>query len=472
MKTPTIKNKYIIHFSNLLLFISLWICWYFKFFHTMIWMEGFSYFSTLPDFTFLQVNFPDDIFIYIGAYFLQFFQNPIYGATIQAGFATFIILCIEVSLFKIFKNHSIVWLAYVLLPFFIQSQYEDITLERSIKWCLIVLAIMSICFMLKIRVKDTFIPKRLKSPIFIIGIPTLTIISSLRILTNKDTYQEQLCQIDYLANQNEWGKILDIISPKDAQKDALKLRYALLALSETGQLADHMFKYGISDYSQFLFYGNEDPFERSFNALFYRSLNMPNEIIHQSFQQSLTSPLGFNFKSLRLLTDTYLNNGNYKLASKNIEILKHSSLHDKWIKQRLPILDSLKVATSEQSVENSPAFVGNFLETITSLVNQDFTNKKIIDLCLCGALTTKNIEYFYQSFEVIAPIYYAKGERIPRYYEEALLLISLQDKYIMKRYNISIDAQKRFYDFMTNYQQGKFNLAKSKHSDSFWSYIF
>ena len=46
MKTPTIKNKYIIHFSNLLLFISLWICWYFKFFHTMIWMEGFSYFST------------------------------------------------------------------------------------------------------------------------------------------------------------------------------------------------------------------------------------------------------------------------------------------------------------------------------------------------------------------------------------------------------------------------------------------
>ena len=73
---------------------------------------------------------------------------------------------------------------------------------------------------------------------------------------------------------------------------------------------------------------------------------------------------------------------------------------------------------------------------------------------------------------MIAPIYYAKGERIPRYYEEALLLISLQDKYIMKRYNISLDAQKRFYEFMTHYQQGKFNLAKSKHPDPFWSPIF
>lgn len=475
MKSSIFDNKAVIYIQTLVLFITLLIIWYSNYYYTLYWLEGFSFFSTLPDFTSIQMNLPTDIFKYIGAYLLQFFQNPLYGAAIQAGIATFIVLCIEICILRLFKKVPMSWIAFIPIPFFINGQYEDITLERSMQWCMIILLLTVICLLLSIWKKSFFAPKWLQSPFLAIGIPTIILGISIYQLTNKDQFnqhQEQLCQIDYHANHQNWQEILEIIQPNDTHRDEFKLRYALLALSETGQLGDHLFKYGIRDFSQFLFIGNEEPFQRNFNALFYQSLDMPNEIIHQCYQQSLTSPFGFNFKSFRLLTDTYLHIGNYDLANKYLEVLRHTSMHKEWIEERTNQLNSIKQNTSSANAKDNSPFVGNFLETMTSLVEQYPNNKKFADLYLSGILTTKNAAYFYQAFQFVASYLYANGECIPRHFEEALLLISLDDKTILSRYNISKESKQRFHDFLTMYQSNNINTAKLKHAGSYWNYVY
>lgn len=455
-----------------ILFLVLWGVWYSCYYYTLYWQEGFSFFNTLPDFTKLQVRLPEDIFIYSGAYLLQFFRVPLLGAAIQAGVATFVVSCLSLCIIMIMKDVRLIWLAFIPVPAFVAGQYADITLERSMLWCAVVFLITVIAGILYAMKLKWVIPGWLHSPILTLGIPVVMGGASVYLLMDvENDYQEKMCRIDYHANHQEWQEILRHVSPQETRTDEIKLRYVLLALNETGQLADYIFRYGIKDDSQFLFYGSEDPFDRNFNALFYRALDMPNEIVHQCYQQALTSPFGFNFKSLRMLVDAYLETGNYALAYKYMEILRHTSFHQKWIESRIPKLNEIKDGKNTE-IKNNFSFVGNFLDTITSLVNQDPTNQKYMDLCLCAILTTRNAEYFRQAFQFAGDVLYKDGRKIPRHYEEALLLLALRDRDILNQYNISKESRDRFSDFINLYSSGRINAAKAKYPDSYWSFVF
>lgn len=451
-------------------FLVLWAIWYSCYYYTLYWQEGFSFFSTLPDFTGIQVDLPVDIFRYSGAYLLQFFRNPLYGSFIQACFAAFVFIGLSFCILRLLDDVRLTWLAFIPVPIFVAGQYADITLERSILWCVIIFAASVFCGFLPTRKLKFPVPECFRSVVLMAVVPIVALgISVYSLLGNER--QEILCKIDYHANHGDWQEILQQIPPEEARKDEFKLRYALLALSETGQLADRMFGYGMEHYSQFLFYGSEDPFDRNFNALFYQSLGMSNEVVHQCYQQCLASPFGFNFRSLRILVDTYLEMGDKLIASKYMEILRHTSFHQEWLASRDEKLNGMECSKEAEFVENSP-FVGNFLETITSLVNQDMDNKKYVDLCLCAILTTRNAEYFYRAFQVVGPVLYANGVRMPRHYEEAILLIALRGRKILTEYNVSQESKDRFSDFMKLYQSGKINLAKNKYPDSYWSFVF
>lgn len=475
MKATFLTHKAIVCIQTILLFLTLWLVWYSHYYYTLCWLEGFSFFSTLPDFTCIQIDFPADTFRYWGAYLLQFFRNPWLGAAIQSGLVTLMVVGLELLCFRLFKDARMLWLAFIPVPVLVAGQYGDITLERSVMWCVMVWGMVCLCYFPLKRPVKLPVPRWFRSWVWVLGLPLCLLGLSVYLLVGKDkdnAYQEELCCLDYHANHQEWSEILQQVSPDEAQKDEFKLRYVLLALSETGQLADHLFKYGIKNCNQFLFYGSEDPFDRNFNALFYRALEMPNEVIHQVYQQSLTSPFGFNFRSLRMLADTYLDLGNYPLANKYLEVLRHSSFHGDWVESRLPRLKELAACKSENEVKEGAPFVGDFLETMTSLVSQYPTRAKFVDLWLCGVLATKDAAYFYQAFQFVAPELYAHGERLPRYYEEALLLIALRDNQILERYHISRESRQRFSEFMTLLQSGKLNAAKAKYPDSYWSYVF
>ena len=106
------------------LFVVLWCMWYFCYHHSLLWLEGFSYFSTLPDVLSLSVVLPDGILKYAGAFLLQFYYYPVVGAALQALYAVVIMLCAMVVVIRLFDNPShLLWLAAVPVPFFVGGQY-------------------------------------------------------------------------------------------------------------------------------------------------------------------------------------------------------------------------------------------------------------------------------------------------------------------------------------------------------------
>ena len=477
MKGFNLHPWLILGIQALFLFTGVWLIWYVFYYYSLLWLEGYSYFTSLPDLKSVLALFPDDLFKYVGAYFLQFFYKPALGAAIQAGFATWIMLCTGMMVMRLFKTSSgILWLSFIPIPFYMFGQFWDLSLERSIIWCLSVFLLMCIVWIVTIGKRLTIsMNNYFQHYLVMILIPILAFSLSAYFLLGYDKgnkNQEMFGKLEYLGDHQQWEEILKLIPPQEAQQNELKRRYALLALSETGRLSEQMFRYGITNPREFLFFNREEPFCRNFNALFYRSINLPNEVIHQCYQLGIQSSFGFSFSVLRRLVDTYIELKDYALAKKYLDILSHSSFKKKWVEGHLPKLESIKDMTPSYTMEGAPFTIGTFLETMSSVYDRYPDNRKYADLLLCGILADKNGNSFYQVFKIIAQHLYANGERIPRYYEEALLLISPHEKDILEKYNISKDSQERYNVFMQLVKTGRINVAKRKYPDSFWSYIY
>lgn len=477
MKRFLSNPRNILCLQALVLFIVLWATWYYSFYYSLLWLEGYSYFTSLPDLTSVLALMPDDIYKYMGAYLLQFFFNPFWGAMIQAAFPTWILICTGICILRLFRNtQGLVWLAFIPVPMFIINQFWDLSLERSVYWCVWATIIMLVVVLLSLKWRMNLPSmKALRHPVAMVLMPVLAIGASMFILTKYDVRnknQEIFSELEYLGEHRQWNKILEMIPPQDAQRNELKRRYALLALTETGKLSEQLFRYGITNPREFLFFNREEPFCRNFNALFYREMGMPNEVIHQCYQLGVQSNFGFSFTVLRRLTDTYLGLKDYRLAKKYLDILKHSSYQKEWVDSRLPILEEIKDATPDYEMRDIPFTVGSFLETASSMVDRYPQNRKFSDLLLCGILAEKNGNNFYPVFQIIAKRMYANGEKIPHYYEEALLMIAEHEKDILEKYQISQDSKNRYQDFMNMVKMGRIGAAKMKYPDTFWAYVY
>ena len=103
-----------------LTYVALWAVWYFAYPYFLIWLEGFSFFTTLPDFTAIHFHLPEDIFRYVGSFLLQFYAFPAAGAAIQALLPLLFVLSIMAIIKRLFKDsEGLVWISYLFLPLYL-----------------------------------------------------------------------------------------------------------------------------------------------------------------------------------------------------------------------------------------------------------------------------------------------------------------------------------------------------------------
>ena len=127
----------------LCLFAVLWAVWFFGYRYFLVWLEGFSYFSTLPDFMAMHKQIPHGLLTYIGSFLHQFYSMPAAGAAIQAFIGIWIVVCTGISLIRIFKNaERALWLSFIPLPFFIYIQFWDLQMVNSVFWLLVMTAVL------------------------------------------------------------------------------------------------------------------------------------------------------------------------------------------------------------------------------------------------------------------------------------------------------------------------------------------
>lgn len=460
-----------------LTYVALWTVWYFAYPYFLIWLEGFSFFTTLPDFTAIHFHLPEDTFRYVGSFLLQFYAFPAAGAAIQALLPVLFILSIMAIIKRLVENsEGLVWIAYAFLPLYLYYQMSDMTLVRSITILAVTAAAALLIWLVTIFVKPALrMPAFLRNRYVSIVLLLVSIGASACVMTTYGSvgrHYEKVAHMYHLAQNQEWEKILEEISVQESVQNEYMRKYALLALAQTGQLTDYAFRYGLSSSDDFLFYDVQESFCLSFNVLFYRSLGMNNPAVYHSYQQALQSVPGLSFDVMRNLTDIYLEQKEYELAKKYMDILKHTTCHGKWVKERLPKLEAIRDAEPEYRMEGDKFIMEAFLPDISSMYDRYPKDARYADYLLCAVLANKDASTFFKIFNVVAPRIYAGGQGIPRMYQEALLLIASKEPTVLKVYKIDEDVWKRFTDFTELMSTGKTAQAKRKYADSYWAYVY
>lgn len=477
MKKIRISTAFIVMIYAVCVFVCVWLAWYFNFYHALMWYEGYSYFSTLPDFTALSAVFPNDILKYIGAFLLQFFYYPALGAAVEACFAVLVFLCAAIVFIRLFdKASGLLWVALIPVAVYVGRQFWDFDLTKSLQWCIwALLAVASVWCLTSLRRWRMHVPRLVSHPV-VGGVSSVVLLClvyyNIVFRDNSCRMYQQVWKMEYLADTRQWDALLEIATPEAAQTNDIIRRYAVLALLEKGLLADRMFLYGVTGPNDFWFANREEPLCRSYNALLLRSLGMPNEVIHQTFQQQVQSNFGTCFTVLRRLVEINLETKNYVLAKKYMDILSHSTMMKGWVEKRKPQLEAIRNVKPVFEAKGEQFHVGDLLVMMAAMVDRYPNNRKYADILLCGLLAQKNGDSFYPAFKIVAQSQYAHGERIPHYYEEALMLIAPKEPEVLQNYVIGRDVQEAFQNVMLLMNNGDIARMKYLYPNSFWAYCF
>lgn len=460
-----------------LVFIILWAIWFFCYPYYHVWLEGYSFFSTLPDFRALHAVIPHGLSMYIGAFLHQFYAVPAIGAAIQAFFGVWPVICAGIIVKRLFKEpEGLMWISILPLPFVVYRQFWDLQMVYVLRYALMSGALMlAVLLITMFRRPQWTLPKFLSGRFLGIASVSACMLLSVYLLAFRDErchLHEEYARLEYMGEHRQWQEILQTVSVQDAATDEFKRRYALLALSETGNLAEYAFRYGLSSSGDFLFYGRIEPLCLNFNALFYQCQDMHNAVIQQAYQLGVQSVTGAGSASLRKLADTYIGLKDHTLAKKYVDILSHTTCHRRWVKERLPELEAIKNAVPEYAHDPYKAVIADFPHTISSMVDRTPENRKYADLLLCSILADRDGDKFKNLFSYIAQWQYPDGRNIPRLYEEALLLISTVDPSVMEGIAVSKDTWNRFKDFADMMNSGQAARAMKKYSDTYWAYSY
>lgn len=461
----------------LVLLIIFWSVWYLAFRHYIVWLEGFSYFSTLPDFTAMYRSIPEGLPGYIGAFLHQFYSMPVLGAAIQAFFTIWPTICVGIILLRLFKEpFRLMWLAFIPMLFIARRQFWDLLMFKIVIYSMVstglmLLTVLVTCF----RRPELGLPNFLRNKYMTLLLIVLLVANSVFVivaLEPRNREFEERARLEYLGERGRWDEILRIVQPRDAKEDAFKRRYALLALSQKGILSDYAFRYGLSSSEDFIFRDAIEPVMLNFNALSYQCHGMYNASIHQAYQLGVQSVAGVSFSSLRRLADIYLELGDHELAKKYLDVLSHSTCHRKWVRERMARLEEMEKTDPKYGTPVKDAVIAGFTHTVSSMVDRDRGNRMYADLLLCSLLADEEGDMFKNIFAYVAPYQYPHGSKIPRLYEEALVLISMVDPHVLDNYVISEDTRSRFSDYVGLINAGRGNQALRKHADTYWAYSY
>lgn len=456
--------------------VLMWAMWFFLCPCYLRVLEGFDFFTTLPDFTRLNLEIPKPGLMYISAFLLQFYKFPAIGALINALMILLQILCMDLVVRKLFKNaEGLWWLSLVPAVFFTGLLTKDLGLVTPLTWLAIMTASALAVQIMLCRVRPFISLPRIFGNLWL-GAAVLAVSAGACAYKVYDSLvkdgREEMAQMDYLVKNERWDSILETVSPQKSRQDGYMRRCALLALTQTGRLADEAFRYGLSGSTDFYFKDATQSMYRSFNMKFYNTIGMFSPAVYYAYQLGSQFYLGMSFDSARSLADTYIDAKDYALAKKYIEILDKTTCHSKWVKEHQNRLEEIKGAEPEYVADPVKEIWGSIIYDMPSMIDRYPQDDRYRDLLLCGILADRDAMLFYEVFcDLAAPLYEA-GTRMPRIYQEALIVCLSTDMKELKKYNIDEKTMEDYLDFARMIGSGKGAAAKRKYADTYWAYLY
>lgn len=284
---------------------------------------------------------------------------------------------------------------------------------------------------------------------------------------------EILFQVDQAAARGDWDEVLQVAADKENQKGYI-LYFTTLALANKGELPERLFEYPVKDEScLFLPRVLRYPV-LTYGAELYNRLGVYNEVIHWNFEAAMTTPWGMNFRIAKHLIEMYILKSDFVLADKYLSILDLSTCHKGWVKEKRAEIVTLMGKEPWTKVGDKDFFIGArpFLSDMARLYDADNSNQMALDYVLCGLLLQKDIQKFCSIFTLKD----WNGVKIPRAYEEAILVAEALGHMDGKKYQVSSRIRQEFleYNVLLNQNKGNRTLtdqAFKKYANTWWYYL-
>ena len=468
--------KKIILQHSMLLIPTVFLFWFLAYPNTLRWLEAISFFSILPDFAFLQAYEWKDLPDYVGAFLLQFYRWPAVGALIQTIIAWLIMVSADVIICRLLHRHSVAWLSFVVVSLLLAFQIKNFFLGTIL---MITLASVLLALVVALLVPKKSMEGKLSSWIGLYLLPFVLMLGGMMVSISdeENSVRERIHRVEFLAEEENWDKILELVTPEVAREDPVRRRYALLALLEKGLLPEMMFKYGVESANDFFFQNSKDYIGLTFNNYFFRAIGGDNEIVRSMFQLNINTRFGFSSRAMRAIVDALLHQGDRVLAEKYLRILSSSWTNRGWAKSRYKKLRDLYLnPVTEPNPEidtwaDAHSENGLIMDMVIYL-EADPNNRKAVDILLCAGLGSRQLEQFNQFFAYYAPRVYQGVKSIPTHYEEAILLCSRQDPSVLQRYPISSFKRNEFNRFAQIMDSGDTKRAEAMYQNTYWGYHY
>lgn len=290
---------------------------------------------------------------------------------------------------------------------------------------------------------------------------------------HKDTFhtQEEFYQMEQSAEIGDWNAVLKLANSKRPEYSDLHLRYALLAENELGTLADHLFFYPVNSTTDLFFWRQNEENESLFNGLFYKSVGVADEYMHQIFEMGTSTRGGMSARTIRHLTEAAIMQEDKMLANKFYTIALKSQKEEPWTTNTGYKLKTLNQKNIDKNAipERSDFFIGSYTPKteFIYMAQNDSNNIKRINLMLCSLLLEKDLPHFQKALVMYQGLF---RNYLPTSYAEAYLLLTMANQEFKLPLNISNAKIHEWEAFLQLLNQNRIDEINRQYPNSYWFY--
>ena len=394
----------------------------------------------------------------VAGFLVQFYDVPVVGPLIVAALITLIYCCIDRILgSRGLPFHNLISLLTVLVCWVAEaSGPSNVPMVR-----LALIALICALLSLLLSRRDAKPSRRWELPV---AVGLILVAMAFVSFDGKVRRHEATARVQVSARRHNWDDVLKTASPERCTVYPELMPYAFMALGEKDALGDNLFRYPVKG-PEDLGMEKDNTLEGSlFNSILNECLGVPNEAIHHIFQYASRVPHGMSHLALYQLARYNAQAGNFTLARKYAGILTHNprarASAEAFLERIASATDAADTlghsSASSLVVTSSPLF--NLAQMSASGINSFHAANRY----LCYQLLQGDLEGFRNSFEAAD----WGGKRIPRHYQEALLLAGADPSVL----DMDADRLRRFSDFMMAMTAQDASAMQNAARGTYWAY--
>ena len=293
-------------------------------------------------------------------------------------------------------------------------------------------------------------------------------------------YYAFLKQTHY-ADTEEWDKltkVLDISATNEIQ-----MNYLNLGLAHQGRLLTDLFLYPQQNVNSLMTANVQYTDASVLMSRLYYQMGVVGAAQYQAFSGTVGISYG-NPSMTKLLVKTYLINGNYQIAEKQINLLEKSWYYADWAKDMRKFLYNDEAVRTDpelgklrKSLPDSDVYAMLFgpVTDLQTVLDTNPDNREAADYLIAMLLISKD----FNSISTFIDRYYGKGcmTTLPERLQEAVVAINEHDPDFCRAHGVSEETIDRFSSFrqdvITLRRNGATNFSglAAKYGKTFWYYM-